>query len=688
MTAPARTIGRRLATGVAWGLAASLAVPLAGTAAPASAAVAPGTVWEWGSDGFGQLGNGTTSASPSGAAAVPGLSDVADVEGGREHVVALTASGTIRVWGSNSYGQLGLGDSANRSQPTTVPDPCASGVQAVDAGHYSTFALCANGTVWGWGLNADGQIGDGSRTNRRSPVQVQGITDAVAVAAGRDVTYALRADGTVLAWGDNAYGEIGDGTTTDRVTPVPVSGLTGVTSIAAGRDHVLVLRTDGSVWGWGWNQYGQVGDGTTVNRTTPVQILAGGIRELAAGANHSYGLTTSGTVQAWGRNNLDELGDGTTTTRTRPVTVLGVSDAVSIGSGRDHGTAVLADGSVMGWGYNANGQLGDGTTTNRSSAVPVTGVAGATYAGGGGAEYSVVLVSAATGQQPPQASFTVSCQQLTCHFDGSASRDPDGSVVSWSWDFGDQSSDSGPVVDHTFARSGSFPVTLTVTDDDQATGRSTQTATVSDGSVTPPAFDAVATLTGSFTTSSIRVPTQTRVGDQLLLFVTANRTATLTTPSGWTLLGTVSDGTQVRSWTFTRQATTGVPGATTSLRLNASAKVNATLLAYSSAATPTTARSAAETGNTRLHLAPSATVGVDGSVVVSYWADKVSSAHGWTLPTGFTSLSATTGTGSGMITSTSGDTAAQPAGTWPGATATAGAASANAVAWTVVLPPA
>jgi hypothetical protein len=604
-------------------------------------------------------------------------------------VVALTASGQVLTWGSNQYGQLGTGDSANRSQPTQVAVPCNGGVQAVDAGHYTTFALCNDGTVWGWGWNTAGQIGDGTRTNRRSPVQVSGISDAVSIAAGRDMTYALRANGTVLAWGDNTYGEIGDGTTTARLTPVAVPGLTGVTSIAPGRDHVLVMRQDGSVWGWGWNQYGMVGDGTTTNRSTPVEIMTGGVQQLAAGANHSYALTTSGTVLSWGRNYVDELGDGTTTMRTSPVTVLGVSNAVSIGSGRDHGTAVLANGSVMAWGDNENGQLGDGTTTNRSRAVTVPGVSGATYAGGGGAEYSVVLVSGAGGgNQPPVASFTVTCEQLACHFDGSASHDPDGTVQSWSWSFGDQGTDTGSVVDHTFAQGGSFHVTLTVTDAHQATGTSTQTVNVSDGSTSSPAFDGVSTVTSTVRTPSVRVPTTAKAGDQLLLMVTTNRAGTLTTPSGWTSRGTVSDGTAVRSWTFSRTAATGTPGSNVSLRLDAAGKTTATVLAYSGAGAPAAVRSAAETGNTRLHNAPSAQVSAAGSIVVCYWADKVPTAHGWTVPTGFTSRSATSGSGTGMITSTSGDTAAQPAGTWPGAAADAGTASANAIAWTVVLPPA
>ena len=365
-----------------------------------------------------------------------------------------------------------------------------------------------------------------------------------------------------------------------------------------------------------------------------------------------------------------------------------MSDAVSIGSGRDHGSAVLADGSVMGWGDNANGQLGDGTTTNRKAAVTVPGVSGATLAGGGGAEYTVVLVSGAPTNQPPQASFSVSCQQLVCHVDGSGSHDADGTVQSWSWDFGDQSSASGPVVDHTFSGSGQFSVTLTVTDDHQAIGTSTQVVSVSDGSSPPVTFDAVATLTNSLTTSSIRVPTAVQVGDQLLLMVTTNRAATLTTPAGWTLLGTVSDGTEVRSWSFSRTATSGVAGSSVPLSLDAASKTNATLLSYSGAGAPTAVQGSAEAGTTRLHAAPSAAVGVAGSIVVSYWADKVPTAHGWTLPAGLTSRSATFGSGSAMITATSGDSAAQQPGTWPGAVADAGTASAKAIAWTVVLPPA
>ena len=122
-----------------------------------------------------------------------GLSNVVQVEGGREHIIALTATGQVLVWGSNENGQLGLGDSTNRTRPTTLSVPCgAGGVSQVAAGHNNSLALCTDGRVFAWGLNSDGQLGDGSRTVRRSPVQVQGVTDAVYVASGRDMSYAVR----------------------------------------------------------------------------------------------------------------------------------------------------------------------------------------------------------------------------------------------------------------------------------------------------------------------------------------------------------------------------------------------------------------------------------------------------------------------------------------------------------------
>jgi alpha-tubulin suppressor-like RCC1 family protein len=673
---------------VAIGVAGALAVPLAWIAPPATAAVAPSTVWTWGSNDFGQLGNGTTSTSPTGPAAVAGLSGVVEMEGGREHIITLTASGQVFAWGSNQEGQLGVGGSTNRSVPTPVSVPCGSGgVSQVAAGHNNSLARCADGRVFAWGMNGEGQLGDGSRTTRRTPVQVQGVTDAVDVASGRDMSYAVRANGTVLAWGDNAYGEIGDGTRTDRLTPVPVSGLTQVTNVAGGRDHGLALRSDGSVWAFGWNLYGQLGDGTTTDRLTPVQVLTG-VQQVTAGAHHSYALLTNGQVRSWGRNYRAELGDGTTTQRTRPVSVLGVANAVSIASGRDAGIAVLADGSVMTWGHNEFGQLGDGTTTNRSRAITVAGVPAAIGAGGGGSAYSAVLVSSGpVPNQPPVARITFSCQQLACTFNANTSTDSDGTISTYDWDFGDGATDAGQSVSHAFDASGTFQVRLTLTDDDGDPGTTTRDVTVSDAPPPQIAFRAVRTLNSNVTRASVQVPTSVVPGDELVLFVSTARTATATTPAGWTLQGTVTDS-DVRSWVFARSAATGTPGSTVQVTFDAISKTDMTLLAYAGAGQPSAVVGRAEPGTTALHTSANAPVAIAGSTVVSYWADKVSSPHGWTLPALLTSRSATAGSGSGLITATSGDAAGQPVGTWQGVTANAGTAASKAIAWTVVLPPA
>ncbi len=677
----------RVLTALAVGVGA-LVLPALTVVGGAAAAVAESTPYTTGMDGFGQRGNGAAGAGSVLTAVDGGVVDAVDLHGGREHVVALDSDGTVYVWGSSAQGQLGLGSTTNRQSPTKVPG--MTGVVAVETGHNHSIVLKGDGTVWTWGLNTDGQLGDGSTTNRTSPVQVVGLTDAVAIAAGRDMSYAIRADGTVVGWGRNAEGGLGDGTTTRRLTPVRVGSLTNIVGIAGGRDHGLALRQDGTVWAWGANQYGQVGDGSTVNRTSPVQV-ATGMTQVIAGAHHSYALRADGAVLAWGRNYRSNLGDGTTTQRTRPVPVLGISDAVNIGSGRDFGQAVRADGTLVAWGHNAFGQLGDGTTTTRNRATVIPGLSGVTLAGGGGAEYGVVLVGAGPQpNQPPVARFGSSCSLLDCAFTSTASTDADGTIVARDWDFGDGGTASGATPSHSYEVPGTYTVTLTVTDDDGAVGTATQQVTVSDEPPPAPsiAFRAATGVDRSSAMPAVTVPGATQVGDRLLLIVTTNRAATATTPTGWTLLSTGTDGTDLRSFVFTRTAVAGTAGSSVTVRLDATSKTSLTVLAYGGAGAPTATFRGEPSSSTAAHLAPSAAVPVAGSTVVSSWADKTSTVHGWTLPAPVTGRATTTGSSSGMITSATGDTSGVAAGTWPGATATAGVASGKALAWTIVLPPA
>jgi alpha-tubulin suppressor-like RCC1 family protein len=358
----------------------------------------PGTPRAWGANPFGQLGDGTTTSHPS-PLPVTGLSDAIDIAGGRGHVIALRAGGTVWTWGSNDNGQIGNGTLVDRPTPAAVAG--LANITEVAAGHYHSMALRTDGTVWTWGLNASGQLGDGTTTRRTTPVQVSGLTGVAHIAGGRDMSYALKSDGTVWAWGLNTDGELGDGTLTSRRTPVRVGALTNVVAIAGGRDHGLAVLADGTVRSWGDNQFGQLGDGTLVDRSTPVQIagLTNAV-DVAAGAHHSVALRADGTVFTWGRNNLGQIGDGTATMRPSPVQVSGLSGVVSIGCGRDHVVVVLADGTARAWGRNDFRQLGDGSTTNRTRPVTVNGLTNAVEAEGG-QDYSVALTVQGTPDTSP-----------------------------------------------------------------------------------------------------------------------------------------------------------------------------------------------------------------------------------------------------------------------------------------------
>jgi len=197
------------------------------------------------------------------------------VAGGSSHTMGLKEDGKLWAWGSNNYGQLGDGTYTERITPVQVQG--LSNVISIAAGDSPSLALRSDGTLWAWGYNGYGQLGDGTYTNRSTPVQVQGLSNVISIAAEYCYSLALRSDGTLWAWGYNYYGQLGDGTYTNRTTPVQVQGLSNVISIAAGYYHSLALRSDGTLWAWGYNGSGQLGDGTYTSHTTPVLSLLSGM---------------------------------------------------------------------------------------------------------------------------------------------------------------------------------------------------------------------------------------------------------------------------------------------------------------------------------------------------------------------------------------------------------------------------
>ncbi|MFL6136751.1 MAG: hypothetical protein ACJ74O_03010 [Frankiaceae bacterium] len=367
--------------------------PLLQVAAAPLAAAAGTTVLSWGDDSLGQLGDGGAATGRLRPGPGPQASDVVAVAGGRGHVLALRAGGTVLAWGQNDFGQVGDGTTTNRGAPITVAGP--SGVTAVFTGHYHSMALDSAGALWSWGDNADGQLGLGDRTSRSTATRIPGLSGIVAADGGADHSVALASDGTVWAWGSNAHGEVGDGTTTLRASPVHVPGLSGIVAVAAARNSSYAVTSTGAAYAWGRNDYGQLGLGDTTLRTRPTLIPGlSGVRSISAGAFHAVASVADGTVRAWGFNSYGNVGDGSTTKRLSPVVVPGLSGVSFVETGRDYSFAVTGDGALRAWGRNDFGQLGDGTTTDRHSPVTVAGATGVQSIAAG-RDYAAVLTGGA-----------------------------------------------------------------------------------------------------------------------------------------------------------------------------------------------------------------------------------------------------------------------------------------------------
>lgn len=290
------------------------------------------------------------------------------VAGGFNHSLGLCSDGSVWAWGRNNFGQLGNGAYLDSPLPVRVKN--LSGAVAIDAGGYFSMALDGNGDVWGWGDNGYGQLGNGSTIDSALPIRIGGIGEATAIAAGFEHALVLLADQTVMAWGRNTDGQLGNGSNDDSASPVFVSSLSSAKGIAAGGYHSMALRMDGTVRTWGQNEFGQLGDGTRDSRNTPVSPVSMiNLIDIEAGAYHSFALRNDYTVRAWGNNANGQLGDGTALLRVTPTKLETISNVGALAAGTTHTIALTRDGLVWAWGGNEYGQLGDGSTT--SSLVPI-----------------------------------------------------------------------------------------------------------------------------------------------------------------------------------------------------------------------------------------------------------------------------------------------------------------------------
>ena len=366
-----------------------------------------GRIYAWGRNTSGELGIGTTLARSNVPIAVKTTGTPMDgkvvkqVEGGGRyegsHSIALASDGTVYTWGLNQYGQLGNNTTTNSRSPIAVQvagTPLAGKtIVQIAAGADHSLALDSDGALYAWGSNAYGQLGNGTTTNSSVPVAVKiagtplaGKT-IVQIAAGANHNMVLTSDGAVYTWGWNYHGQLGNNTKTNSNTIVAVQTISTpiagkkIVKIAAGQGHSLALTDDGMVYTWGRNDTGQLGNNATTDVMLPVTVTVTGtpmsnktIVEIASGARHSLAIDSSGKVYAWGHNGSGQLGNNLTVNALTPVAVQAPADKNIIqvsGSGwlGASSSALASDGTVYSWGRGFDGQLGDGT--NNDSSVPV-----------------------------------------------------------------------------------------------------------------------------------------------------------------------------------------------------------------------------------------------------------------------------------------------------------------------------
>ena len=337
-----------------------------------------GGVQCWGSNGSGQLGNGSTTNS-SVPVDVSGLrGEVAAISAGG-HTCAVSRSGGVTCWGHNADGRLGIGTLSDSSVPVNVTG-MASGVAAVDVGNTHTCALTTQGGVKCWGRNDFGQLGNGAMTVSLAPVDVLGLASGVsAISAGGSHTCALTTAGGVKCWGSNYAGQLGNGTTIDSSTPVDVAGSgSGVVAITTGLSHTCALSGGGGVTCWGGLAAEQTDDGglNTTFALIPIQVpgLSSGVASIAAGGFETCAVSRGGRAVCWGDNRHGQLGNGTTTLSTTPLAVKGLaSGVIAMSASYGYTCALMGGGGVKCWGWNNSGELGDGSTTDSLTPVDVLG---------------------------------------------------------------------------------------------------------------------------------------------------------------------------------------------------------------------------------------------------------------------------------------------------------------------------
>jgi alpha-tubulin suppressor-like RCC1 family protein len=324
------------------------------------------SLWSWGNNDLGQLGDGTTT--PHSTPMQTGtFADWLSVSSGILTTCGIRSAHTLWCWGDGTDGLVGNGTTTT-TEPTPVQVGTDTDWSSVSVGLSHACAIRNSGTLWCWGNDDFDQLGIGGdgTMNESSPVQIGTDTNWKQVAAGWEHTCGVRTNGLLSCWGDNSSNELGDGTTVSRDTPPDQIGDASTwTSVSTGSLSTCGIQSSGSLWCWGSDEL----DG--IQHATPTQVGTDtNWRLVSLGTEHVCAVRTTGTLWCWGAGGAGQVGDGSGEDRTAPAQVGTATDWTSVSAGFTHSCGVRAS-TLWCWGSDQFGQLGDDADVNQLAPVQV-----------------------------------------------------------------------------------------------------------------------------------------------------------------------------------------------------------------------------------------------------------------------------------------------------------------------------
>jgi Secretion system C-terminal sorting domain/Regulator of chromosome condensation (RCC1) repeat len=335
-----------------------------------------GTLWGTGRNDTGQIGVSPWVSNSNTLVQVGNENNWRAISSGSFHTCAIKTDNTLWTWGKNNVGQLGDGTFVQKTIPTQIGTD--QNWSSVSSGYTYTMCVKTNGTLWAWGDNTYGQLGNNSILPLNSPTQIGTDTDWLSVSSGAFHTLATKTNGSLWAWGFNNSGQLGDGTSANQIVPIRIGTDSDWANVSAGLYHSIALKQNGTLWTWGKNDSGQLGDGTTSQRNSPTQIGTATWIAISRGDSHTVAIKSNNTLWSWGGNAAGQLGNGTTnptlpiiTALLSPVQIGTATDWQSVTSKVVHNLAIKTDGSLFVWGNNPYGQLGNGVYSPTPTTSPI-----------------------------------------------------------------------------------------------------------------------------------------------------------------------------------------------------------------------------------------------------------------------------------------------------------------------------